>query len=77
MSRIFKILFNIKFIILKYFFASDFAVKNKFSSLLSSSTIFMPLPPPPPAAFIKTGYPISLHIDLASEEILHPPRILL
>ena len=41
--------------LLKNFNASDFAVKNKFSNLLSSSTIFIPFPPPPPAALIKTG----------------------
>ena len=33
----------------------------------------MPFPPPPPAAFIKTGYPISLQIDFASAKDLTPP----
>jgi len=33
----------------------------------------MPFPPPPPAALINTGYPISLHIDFASEKDFTPP----
>ena len=57
----------------KNFFASVLAVKNRFSSFASSSTIFIPFPPPPPAAFIKTGYPISLQIDLASAKDFTPP----
>ena len=58
---------------MKNFLASVFAVKNKFSNLLSSSTIFIPLPPPPPAALISTGYPISLHNDFASATDFTPP----
>ena len=57
----------------KYFFASDFAVKKRFSSSDSFSTIFIPFPPPPPAALIKTGKPIFAQIFFASSKDLTPP----
>ena len=57
----------------KYFFASFLAKENNSESFDSSSTIFIPLPPPPAAAFIKIGYPISLHRLFASSNDFTDP----